>query len=213
MLRLDYFPVRYPNPWQPSRRPPTGDDLGSTEICISRGYTGHHAVDILGDLGLIIVSPTDGTVARVFIDINNERHPGVVRLTGGGNIVVILDRAGYMHYHAHMLKPACVRAGQQVFAGQQIGLVGRSGRAGPHPHLHYQVSAPLPDNGPDSTNGFSANDRGRQREEPALRRELTRLAATLTTSTDRLGRIVIRAKDPLPPRPSDRWDDDYVLAH
>jgi murein DD-endopeptidase MepM/ murein hydrolase activator NlpD len=208
MLRLGAFPVRYPKPWQPSRRPP--HDLGSTEICISRGYEGHNAVDILGDLGLIVASAVDGTVARVFTDFHGEPHRGTVFLPGGGNIVVIIDTAGFMHYHAHLLKPSSVQAGQRVFAGQQIGLVGRTGRAGPHPHLHYQVSAALADAGPIATNGFSADDRHRVRLERELRQELNRLVNALPHHTDGHGRLALLPDNPLPPRPIDRWDENSI---
>lgn len=206
MLRLTAFPVRYPNPWQPTRRPPRGDNRGSIEVCIARTYPGHNAVDILGDLGLIVASATDGWLANCFIDIHGHRHRGGVGSgsDGGGNFVVIIDDAGFMHYYAHLLKPAFI-AGSRVAAGQQIGLLGRSGNAGLHPHLHYQVSAPRPETSADGTNGFSTDDRGRRREEAALRAELERLSRLQPVATDRFHRIVIPPKVALPPIPRDHW--------
>lgn len=209
MLRLTAFPVRYPFPWQPTRFPPRrADDRGSTKICIAPPYAGHNAVDILGDYGLIVASSTDGTVAHSFFDLEGRRHRGVVAESegdGGGNIVVIVDAAGHMHYYAHLTK-FCVIPGQRVFAGQEIGLLGRTGRrAGPHPHLHYQVSAPLTDTSPDATNGFSTRDVGRRRMEAEQRSELMRLAALLRTTTDRFGRTVIEPRLESPPVPRSRW--------
>ncbi len=208
MLRLTAFPVRYPNPWQPTRRLPQGDDRGSTQICIARTYPGHNAVDILGDLGLIIASTTDGWLANCFIDFRGVRHAsGVVPASEGGrggNVVVIIDDAGYMHYYAHLLKSGWV-PNRRVVAGQQIGLLGRSGEAGPHPHLHYQVSAPKADPSANGTNGFSTDDRGRIREEAALRAELERLARLQPIASDRFGRIVIPPKVALPPIARDQW--------
>jgi len=208
---IQAFPVRYPNPWRPSRRPADlPNDRWSLEIRFRDGFndprgTGlHHAIDILGDLGLIIASSTDGTAANYFIDIKGIEHPGVCNTTDAGNIVGIVDPSGYMHYYAHLRDPGMVSPGQRVYAGQQIGWLGRTGTlaAGGPLHLHYQVSEPLRDTGHHNTNGYSTRDRGRIRynQFPELRRQ----AQFGPWLLDHRSRIVIPPKDRLPTAPQHR---------
>jgi murein DD-endopeptidase MepM/ murein hydrolase activator NlpD len=205
------FPVRYPNPWRPSRRAAAlPNDRWSLEIRFRdsfhdpRGSGQHHAIDILGDEGLIVASSTDGTVAESFIDIDGIEHPGACYTTAAGNIVVIIDPAGYMHYYAHLREAAMVSAGQHVLAGQQIGWLGRTGTlaAGGPLHLHYQVSEPLRDASRHNTSGFSTRDNGRIRynQFPELRGQAQHGPWLL----DHRGRIVIPPKDQLPTAPRRR---------
>ena len=207
-LLIQAFPVRYPYPWRPSRRPADlPNDRWSLEIRFRDSFLDprsgglHHAIDILGDVGLIISSGTDGTAANVFVDIHGTENPGVCHTTAAGNVVVIVDPAGYMHYYAHLRDAGMVRPGQRVFAGQQIGWLGRTGTlaAGGPPHLHYQVSEPRVESGRHSTKGFSTRDRGRRRYNQFL--ELQKVAHFGPWAMDPRGRIVIAPRERLPTAP------------
>ena len=88
----------------------------------------HVGVDIYAFEGTPVVSPVHGTVI----------------VAGWGDIpgwkVVVEDRFGHGHVMVHLSKPPVVSAGSEVTAGQQIGMVGRSGNAsGGGPHLHYEI--------------------------------------------------------------------------
>jgi murein DD-endopeptidase MepM/ murein hydrolase activator NlpD len=179
------------------------------EICFrdsfrdGRGRSLHHAIDILGDVGLIIASSTDGTVANYYLAGRVFRGVDFTSDHGGGNIVVIIDRSGYMHYYAHLKDRGMVSPGQRVFAGQQIGWLGRTGagRFGP-PHLHYQIATPRRESGPHSTNGYSAREAGKQPYNQF--NELFQLAKRGPYYFDHRGRITIPPKDGLPPAPGGR---------
>jgi murein DD-endopeptidase MepM/ murein hydrolase activator NlpD len=56
---------------------------------------------------------------------------------GYGNLVIVKIGAGVATMYAH-LSEIDVKAGQQVAAGQQLGLVGATGAA-TGPHLHFEV--------------------------------------------------------------------------
>jgi murein DD-endopeptidase MepM/ murein hydrolase activator NlpD len=102
----------------------------------------HQAVDIGGPVGLRIVSTTAGRVVRSWRTHHDRREPlpGVPAAPQGrgGNWVLIIDANNNVHYYAHMLRPA-VAEGASVTAGADIGLLGNTGAALRHPHLHYQV--------------------------------------------------------------------------
>ncbi|WP_370325956.1 murein hydrolase activator EnvC [Euzebya sp.] len=90
------------------------------------GGRGHEGVDMFAARGTPVYAVADGTV-RV----------GDNRL--GGLTVNLEDVAGNAYYYAH-LDATTVRTGQQVSAGDVIGLAGTSGNAaGTPPHLHWQV--------------------------------------------------------------------------
>jgi murein DD-endopeptidase MepM/ murein hydrolase activator NlpD len=55
-----------------------------------------------------------------------------------GNYAVIKAKDGTSQAYMHLLKPASVGKGQKVTAGQQIGLVGETGRASGC-HLHFEL--------------------------------------------------------------------------
>jgi hypothetical protein len=103
-------------------------------------YDGHTAHDIIirtfGEqaIGVPIFAVQDGTVISTHdgeYDKNrtiNNQLPNYVGIDHGN---------GRVCYYAHMKKNSvAVSAGEQVVAGQQIGLVGSSGNS-THPHLHF----------------------------------------------------------------------------
>jgi murein DD-endopeptidase MepM/ murein hydrolase activator NlpD len=100
----------------------------------------HHAIDIRGPAGLLVVSSTNGAVAREWY-LDSRRYQGTGYGNDAGHFVVIVDELGYFHHYAHLHEGAIVSPGDRVYAGQRLGLVGMSGNA-QGPHLHYQVRDP-----------------------------------------------------------------------
>src|SRR5690606_16676185 len=88
----------------------------------------HEGVDIFSSRGTPVVAASPGWVRRV----------GDNRL--GGKVVWINNRElGISQYYAH-LDSQLVRSGQQVNAGDTIGLVGNTGNAiTTAPHLHFGI--------------------------------------------------------------------------
>jgi murein DD-endopeptidase MepM/ murein hydrolase activator NlpD len=85
----------------------------------------HRGLDICNRKDSTIVAPADGVVASVEFD------------DGYGRIVTINHGYGVTTRYAHLDK-ALVKKGQAVKRGQEIGLVGNTGRS-TGPHLHYEV--------------------------------------------------------------------------
>ena len=107
------------------------------------GGVGSHskypAADIIANCGLPVVSPVDGTVLEAD-DANlwaQGFRGGPYR---GGIFVSILGVDGVRYYGSHLSKITDgIEVGVEVVAGQQIGNVGRTGRAGAC-HLHFGIS-------------------------------------------------------------------------
>ena len=93
----------------------------------SRGWRIHDGIDLKKGArgGDVVVAARAGTVEVA------RRHSGY------GLMVVILHPDGSRTRYAH-LKKLMVDEGQEVTTGQQIGIVGASGRAST-PHLHFEV--------------------------------------------------------------------------
>ena len=173
MLRLQAFPVQYPaNHWAINRGI---QDLNrprwSLEIFFRNSYKDprngalHHAIDIMGAVGLTVVSATDGVIAPYYFAHRPPASPlrpvrdGIARFygadytPGGGNVVLIVDDFGYLHYYAHLYLRAVTPGTQElrrISAGTVIGYLGKTGSqaAGSPSHLHYQVIKPAEDGGP-----------------------------------------------------------------
>lgn len=91
------------------------------------GARRHRGIDIFARRRTPALATGEATVTRVGDD----------RL--GGLVVWLRDRRGNSLYYAH-LDSQMVREGQQVRAGDTIGLVGKTGNARTTPpHLHFQV--------------------------------------------------------------------------
>lgn len=100
---------------------------GSQRILNGTPKRPHFGVDIAAPEGRPILAPADGVVLLA--------HPSMV-LTGQ---TVMLDHgAGLKSIYIHMSETK-VRVGDQVLRGQQIGSVGKTGRA-TGSHLHWGVS-------------------------------------------------------------------------
>ncbi|MGI9665480.1 MAG: M23 family metallopeptidase [Acidimicrobiia bacterium] len=89
----------------------------------------HVGVDLYAFEGTPVVSPVHGVVVDAgWHDISGWK-------------VVVEDRNGYRHRMVHLASAPTISTGMGVAAGQQIGLVGKSGNAeGGGPHLHYEIS-------------------------------------------------------------------------
>jgi lipoprotein NlpD len=85
----------------------------------------HDGIDIAAARGEKIHSAGSGKV------LYSDKHGGY------GNLVVIQHDGGLVTVYAHNLKNL-VKKGQQVRVGQNIALVGDSGKAS-GPHLHFEV--------------------------------------------------------------------------
>ncbi len=89
-------------------------------------YRMHSGVDISGPTGETVYATGNGKVIQVGHDF-----------FGYGNFVMIDHGFGYKTRYAH-LKNATVTIGRVVRRGEQIGLMGSTGRS-KGPHVHYEV--------------------------------------------------------------------------
>ena len=125
-----YTPTRY---WDgPMQAPsPYGGDCINSLFGTRRSYNdgalwGYHAgVDLCGGLGTPIYAAADGVVV---LAENLEVRGGAVILDHGWGVYT-----GYWHLSAIEVQP-----GQQVQAGDEIGLAGSTGRS-TGPHLHWEL--------------------------------------------------------------------------
>ena len=121
----------------------------SAGVTVSYGGVGSHhdypAADIFAatGCGTPLVSPVDGTVLEV--RTVNLYDPVVDNPAyRGGKYVAIRGADGVRYYLAHLDTVAAGLApGQPVSAGQAVGTMGRTGRAGAC-HVHLGVSPPCP---------------------------------------------------------------------
>jgi hypothetical protein len=111
----------------------TGIEVGDGWGEPRTGHT-HQGVDVFGAADSPMVAPFDGTVTEVVTD---ESAGGL-----GGMSVTVRRADGAEVYLAHANR-VDVSGGQQVKAGQQVGLVGNSGNArGGATHVHVQYYPP-----------------------------------------------------------------------
>lgn len=116
VTRSGVFPLRAAHSY--------GDGIGAGR--------GHQGQDLMARCGKPVVAAQTGRVKLV-------AYQG----SGAGNYVVIRGaRRTFDYVYMHMLERASVREGQRVVAGDQIGLVGSTGRSTAC-HLHFEMwSAP-----------------------------------------------------------------------
>ncbi len=95
-----------------------GDGLGAGR--------GHQGQDLLAKCGKPVIAARAGRVRY-------RDYQG----SGAGNYVVVKGR-GYDYVYMHLLRPAKVRKGQRIRAGQRIGQVGSTGRSSAC-HLHFEM--------------------------------------------------------------------------
>jgi murein DD-endopeptidase MepM/ murein hydrolase activator NlpD len=102
----------------------------------------HNGVDLGAARGTPIRAAAAGTVVIVRCDISPEGwgcdRDGSPSTPGCGWYVDILHSGEVYTRYCHMLRRPDVSEGQQVLAGQVIGVVGSSGHSS-GPHLHFEV--------------------------------------------------------------------------
>ena len=86
----------------------------------------HGGIDFSGPMGTKIYCTGDGVVEQVALGSN-----------GYGNYILVNHGYGYKTRYAHLQK-ALVKKGQKVTRGENIALMGNTGKS-TAPHLHYEV--------------------------------------------------------------------------
>jgi murein DD-endopeptidase MepM/ murein hydrolase activator NlpD len=101
----------------------------------------YYAVDFAADIGTTVLAARDGIVMQVESDFD-KAGLDMEKYGGRANYVRILHPDGSMGLYAHLEEGGVlVRVGQQVRAGQPIGLSGNTGfTTGPHLHFAVQVN-------------------------------------------------------------------------
>ncbi|GAA1616275.1 M23 family metallopeptidase [Catellatospora bangladeshensis] len=111
---------------------------------------GHDGVDLGAGRGTPIRAASSGVVIKVRCNAYNaDGSPrscdidGNLSTPGCGWYAEILHTDGTVTRYCHMLRRPTVAVGEQVIAGQVIGLVGSSGHSsGPHLHLQTHTGRP-----------------------------------------------------------------------
>ena len=140
-------------PGNPSARPQDVEylpPLRQSHNRIDQGFDGQfshgdeenrYALDFAADIGTPVLAARAGTVMQIEAAFSKA---GLKKDTysGRANFVRILHDDGSMALYAHLTTGGVlVRVGQQVKAGQQIGLSGNTGfTTGPHLHFSVQVN-------------------------------------------------------------------------
>jgi hypothetical protein len=101
----------------------------------------YYAVDFAANIGTPVIAARDGVVMQVESDFD-KAGLDMEKYGGRANYVRILHTDGTMGLYAHLEEGGVlVRVGQQVHAGQPIGLSGNTGfTTGPHLHFAVQVN-------------------------------------------------------------------------
>ena len=90
---------------------------------------------------LPVTAAAAGTVVKVVDGLPDNPVGEVDTANNWGNLVVVHHAPGVFSLVAHLSPGSiAVREGDVVAAGEQLGVVGSSGRA-PVPHLHFQIQA------------------------------------------------------------------------
>lgn len=93
----------------------------------------HSGIDIAAPLGAKVVAARSGTVILVSAPVQGRNYGG----SGYGNYIVIDHGDGKATLYGH-LKQTEVKVGEEVNAGDRIGLIGSTGTS-TGPHLHFEV--------------------------------------------------------------------------
>lgn len=121
--------------------------VGQAYLC-SQGFTGNRghtgsfrfAADFDMPIGTVVTAARAGQVE--FVEDGNSDQD---RDIGATNLVVVSHGDGTFARYCHLTKGgALVRVGDQVSAGDRIGLSGMSGSGLPLPHLHFDVTTQCP---------------------------------------------------------------------
>lgn len=104
----------------------------------------HYGIDTADERGTVVRAAADGTVVVSTCDATLGGQPyscdvdGSPQVSGCGWYVDLLHAGGVVTRYCHLLSRPDVTVGEQVVAGQQLGLVGTSGSSS-GPHLHFEV--------------------------------------------------------------------------
>jgi murein DD-endopeptidase MepM/ murein hydrolase activator NlpD len=103
----------------------------------------HDGVDLGATRGTPVRSASAGIVTIVRCDVVPQSHGcdqdgDPINVKGCGHFVDIDHAAGIVSRYCHMLTKPLVDVGDNVVAGQIIGLVGSSGHSS-GPHLHFEI--------------------------------------------------------------------------
>lgn len=90
---------------------------------------GHPALDISSWTGNVVKAPDSGYVALASSGDNWN--------TGYGNYIIIDHGNGFTTLYAH-LSSIFVKQGENVTRGEQIAMIGTTGRS-TGPHLHFEI--------------------------------------------------------------------------
>lgn len=112
--------------------------FGYGDSVLSNSYF-HRGVDFQAAFGSNVLAANGGTVTKAYNPYEGQNtSPGSY-----GNYIVIDHGGGLVTLYGH-LKSVMVSEGQQVQAGQLIGLAGSTGNStGPHLHFEVQVNGNL----------------------------------------------------------------------
>lgn len=92
-----------------------------------RGDHVHAGQDLAAAAGTPLVATVAGTVTT-----------RAYQAGGAGNYVVLAGDDGFDYVYMHLRKPALIKPGVRVAAGQQLGEVGSTGSS-TGPHLHFEI--------------------------------------------------------------------------
>ncbi len=95
------------------------------------GSRNHGGIDLAGARSTPIKALEPGVVLQVKADPN----------AGPGYAVEMRDMNGRKHYFMHFIAKSALTVGQQINAGDEIGLMDSTGSS-TGDHLHYQISQP-----------------------------------------------------------------------
>lgn len=126
---------------------PVDPEVGSSYT--PEAHSNYRATDIFStaDCGTRLLAPVTGTVDEVLENVYDRATDNPA--DRGGNAVSIIGDDGVRYYMAHFqaIDPA-ITPGARVTAGQFVGEMGDTGRAGAC-HLHFGLSLPCPEDSED----------------------------------------------------------------
>ncbi|MEX0807777.1 MAG: M23 family metallopeptidase [Dongiaceae bacterium] len=115
----------------------TGDDHRGIDMRVRDFVAMHEGVLVLAAADGVVKATRDGVEDVSVVDNTDSREE--ISKYGLGNTVIIEHGNGWQSAYGHMLKNSVlVREGDQVTAGQPIGMVGLSGLT-TFPHVHFMV--------------------------------------------------------------------------
>lgn len=121
--RINCLPAIQPVSNKDLKRTASGYGLRIDPIYKTRKF--HEGMDFAADIGTPVYVTGNGTVVETGWK------------QGYGNTIVVNHGYGYKTRYAHLSRIS-VRNGQKVVRGEEIGLVGNTGKS-TGPHLHYEV--------------------------------------------------------------------------